>query len=158
VVDVFQRVNRLPRGPVLRAGVWLLVAAAVLVAAGCQQATSSGFSGLPADWQPVFPDEPRFFIFGEVVYPGDYPYPPPDDVIAMLWAAQPTGSADVSQVQVLRPGRNGDMHAVMTFDLALLNGSAGDPLAPVIRDGDVVFVPTVDRGRSVTVRLSAARR
>jgi len=50
------------------------------------------------------------------------------------------------------------MHEVMTFDLALLNASAGDPLAAVLRDGDVVFVPAIERGRSVTVRLSSARR
>ncbi|HHV55033.1 MAG TPA: hypothetical protein GXX55_06275, partial [Firmicutes bacterium] len=88
-------------------------------------------------------------VWGEVKVPGAYTVPPGTTVVELLaLAGGPLVTADLSQVQLTRPG------ATPGTQVVDVRTPAKAESLPIIQSGDIVFVPAV---RSVTV-LGAVNR
>lgn len=81
------------------------------------------------------------FVFGEVLYPGSYPYRGTNRVLTTLAEAQPTRLADPARITVLRPNEDGELVRRMTISLDDMVKRGDVAHDAVLEEGDIIFVP-----------------
>lgn len=83
----------------------------------------------------------RFFIYGEVKAPGEYPIPTAETVTALTAVTAAGGvakSGSETRLKILRPKAEGEAYEVMKVDLkAVMSTGEGDV---VVKDGDILIV------------------
>ncbi len=83
----------------------------------------------------------KVFVFGEVSIAGPFKYDGANTVLETLAAAQPTRLADPTQVQLVRPGSNGQHADRLTINLDRMIRQGDTTLNAVLEEGDIIFVP-----------------
>lgn len=83
----------------------------------------------------------KIYVFGEVSAPGPYSYHGANTILRTLARAQPSRLADPNRIQILRPGRNGEMIHRMTISLNRMVREGDVSLDTVLEEGDIIFVP-----------------